>query len=223
MAVDYSQSLVYLTFDNPIENHHYLKPLPDNCPVCRYSISPEFIFIYHKNGVTTELLCGCPRNNCGSLFFAEYVEENNEIFLSNYYPYSRSKKEFTEEIKDLSPDFISIYNQAVHAEQEKLDLICGVGYRKALEFLIKDYALYLSPTDINKIQKMPIQQCVQKYITESDIKAMAERAVWLGNDETHYVRKWENKDITDLKVLIELTVHFLTMKIKAEQYKREMV
>lgn len=28
-----------------------------------------------------------------------------------------------------------------------------------------------------------------------------ERAAWLGNDETHYVRKWPEKDVKDLKSL----------------------
>lgn len=34
---------------------------------------------------------------------------------------------------------------------------------------------------------------------------------WLGNDETHYVRKWEDKDLKDLKKLISLTIHWIEM------------
>ncbi len=56
-----------------------------------------------------------------------------------------------------------------------------------------------------------------------EIKGMAERAIWLGNDETHYVRRWADKDIKDLKNLIDLTVYFISMKIKAKKYKKEMV
>lgn len=52
---------------------------------------------------------------------------------------------------------------------------------------------------------------------------MAERATWLGNDETHYVRKWENKDLKDLKNLIDLTVYFISMSLKALKYQEEMV
>ncbi|MGF6947536.1 hypothetical protein QF028_000029 [Neobacillus sp. B4I6] len=52
---------------------------------------------------------------------------------------------------------------------------------------------------------------------------MAERAVWLGNDETHYVRKWDDKDLKDLKNLIDLTVYFISMTIKANKYKAEMI
>jgi hypothetical protein len=35
---------------------------------------------------------------------------------------------------------------------------------------------------------------------------------WLGNDETHYLRKWETKELTDLKKLIQLTVHWIQME-----------
>jgi hypothetical protein len=38
-----------------------------------------------------------------------------------------------------SGDFLEIYRHAAFAEGDALDQICGPGYRKALEFLIKDY------------------------------------------------------------------------------------
>lgn len=67
------------------------------------------------------------------------------------------------------------------------------------------------------------KQCVQKFITEPSIKLMAERATWLGNDGAHYVRKWEDKDLQDLKNLIDLTVYFISRSLKALRYQEEMV
>ncbi|CDQ38913.1 DUF4145 domain-containing protein [Virgibacillus salexigens] len=225
MAVNYHEEdaieLIHKD-NNPITNYNYLSFLPDKCPVCSYSLSPEYLLIYHKNHFTTELLCGCPREVCRSLFFAVYEGTNNPIF-SRFYPYSKVEKDFPEEVIELSPDFVEIYSQAYHSEQEGLDMICGVGYRKALEHLIKDFTIQQYPDDADKIEKMPLQQCIQKYIEQSDIKDMAERAVWLGNDETHYVRKWGDKDIKDLKNLIDLTVYYLSMTLKARQYREEMV
>ncbi|WP_439391148.1 hypothetical protein ACAN81_20455 [Bacillus velezensis] len=200
-------------------------PLPDFCPVCKKSINPEFILIYFKFNGHQELLCSCPDNKCKSLFFAVYKEcpsETSEYSLDHFTPLSREEKLFPDEIYPLSPDFIEIYNQAYVAEQEKLNLICGVGYRKALEYLIKDFALKQSPEDIEKIKRMPLQQCLKKFITDPKIKAMAERAIWLGNDETHYVRKWKSKDLKDLKNLIELTVYFISITFKVSKYSEEM-
>jgi hypothetical protein len=144
-------------------------------------------------------------------------------FFDHFTPYSKTEKSFPEEVMRLSPEFIKIYNQAYYAEQENLDLICGGAYRKSLEYLIKDFILLLYPEDDSKIKTMPLQQCIQKYIAEPTIKHMAERATWLGNDETHYVRKWENKDLQDLKNLIDLTVYFISMSRKASKYMEEMV
>jgi hypothetical protein len=49
--------------------------------------------------------------------------------------------EFSQIIRGISPDYCEIYNQAHKAEQANLELVAGPGYRKALEFLIKDYLL----------------------------------------------------------------------------------
>lgn len=47
------------------------------------------------------------------------------------------KRTFSNIISELSPNFCEIYNQAYIAEQTNLMQICGTGYRKSLEFLIK--------------------------------------------------------------------------------------
>lgn len=221
MAVDYKDKIDYI---NSIDDHNYLNQLPDTCPVCSVSIYPTYIFVYDKNRWTTELLCGCPRNECGALFFAEYFNTGNACIFQGCYPHSKVIKEFPEEVADISPEFVAIFNQAHHAEQEKLDLISGVAYRKALEYLIKDYVLKMFPDDAeNKIKSIPLMQVIQKFISEPNIKSMAERATWLGNDETHYVRKWEDRDLKDLKNLIDLTVYFISLSLKAKRYQEEMV
>jgi hypothetical protein len=117
-------------------------------------------------------------------------------------------------IRDISPDYCEIHNQAHKAEESKLDLVAGPGYRKALEFLIKDYLLQ-THTDANeraKIEKMLLGKCITTYIANDMIKQTAERAAWLGNDETHFVRKWIDKDLKDLKLLIGLTVRWIEME-----------
>jgi hypothetical protein len=49
-------------------------------------------------------------------------------------------------------------------------------------------------------------------VKSEQIKEIAKRAAWLGNDETHYVRKWEDKDLKDLKKLISLTLHWIEVE-----------
>jgi hypothetical protein len=51
---------------------------------------------------------------------------------------------------------------------------------------------------------------------------VAERAVWLGNDEVHYTKKWENKDIDDLKTLINLVMSIIHNNASYEQLLDDM-
>jgi hypothetical protein len=54
------------------------------------------------------------------------------------------------------------------------------------------------------------------------VKECAKRAAWLGNDETHYTRKWETKDVSDLKLLVKLTVNWIDNVLLTEKYIAEM-
>ena len=49
------------------------------------------------------------------------------------------------------------------------------------------------------------------------IQALAKAATWIGNDETHYQRKHDDKDITDLKKFIITTVHFIVAEYIYDQ------
>ncbi|TOA14558.1 hypothetical protein CGK32_24025, partial [Vibrio parahaemolyticus] len=129
---------------------------------------------------------------------------------------------FDERISALSPSFVEIFNQSANAEESGLSEVCGMGYRKALEFLIKDYCVSSQPDDSEKIRSMMLMQCINKYITDTNIKECATRAVWLGNDETHYQRKWKDKDIGDLKLLINLVVHWVVSSLMTQEYMQSM-
>ncbi len=54
------------------------------------------------------------------------------------------------------------------------------------------------------------------------VKETAKRASWLGNDETHYLRKWEGKDLEDLKELLRLVVTTIEGELLYYKMKVEM-
>jgi len=129
---------------------------------------------------------------------------------------------FSERIKKVSPVFCEIYDQASQAEQMQLLQVCGPGYRKSLEFLIKDYVSEVYPAEADKIKEMWLASCIEKYVTDANIKETATRAVWLGNDETHYVRKWEDKDLQDMKKLISLATYWIEAQKLTEELLQDM-
>ena len=122
----------------------------------------------------------------------------------------------------MSPDFVTIFAEAERAEMLGLKLICGPGYRKALEFLVKDYVIRSHPDKAEEIKRLNLAKCIDEYVTDDKVKKVAARAVWLGNDETHYLRKWEEKDVKDLKGLIRLTLHWIEMDELTKQALEEM-
>ena len=69
---------------------------------------------------------------------------------------------------------------------------------------------------------MYLQNAIQEKIQDENLKVCAERATWLGNDETHYLKKWTDKDINDLKVLITLSVNWIHSHLLTKKYKKEM-
>lgn len=228
--MQYDQNIYFLDGEEDLrENYRQISIFPDYCPVCNLGIHAKYFLFYIKNSTTIELLCGCPREVCSSLFIVEYTDINEtpnsrdlDYQITKYYPKVIKETSFSDEVNTLFPSFVKIYSQALHAENEGLDLICGVGFRKSIEYLIKDYAVSMKSEDEEKIKNMHLQQCITNYINHPTIKEMSKRAVWLGNDETHIVRKWKNKDLQDLKKLIDLTVHYIGMEILAKQYEAEL-
>lgn len=187
------------------------------CPFCHSHINPNYICLD-----SNYLFCSCPNSRCNAHFVLSQNTDGDYVnVLPNAIP---SKKVFSDIINSISPSFISIYNQAYHAEQVKLDQICGVGYRKALEFLIKDYLISRETDEqtIDKIKKKFLNNCIQENVQNDNIKNVAKRAVWLGNDETHYVRQWADKDVNNLKQLIDLTVRWIENEIETERVLQEM-
>ncbi len=63
--------------------------------------------------------------------------------------------------------------------------------------------------------------CITKFVGDVNIKECAKRSAWLGNDETHYTREWETKDIGDLKVLVRLTVNWIENSTLTKKYINE--
>lgn len=95
--------------------------------------------------------------------------------------------------------------------------ISGMGYRKALEFLIKDYAILRWPDDAEVIRKMTLGNCINEKIGYDRLKTLAQRAVWLGNDFTHYERRFEDFEIEDLKRFIDAALFWIEAELTTDE------
>ncbi|MEK6983815.1 MAG: hypothetical protein AABX33_04540 [Nanoarchaeota archaeon] len=190
------------------------------CPFCHRSIETQPLAYIRFAGDNIQIFLKC---KCQQSFIGYAIRDSTGYYRIRRLSKGKHKiKVFEKEIQELSPTFVLTYGESEFAEQENLKQICGAGYRRAFEFLIKDYLIKNNPEDKANIEKKQLGNCIKEDIDSTKIKQIAEKAAWLGNDETHYVRKWEDKDLEDLKNLINITVHFVLMEIQANSYIEAM-
>ena len=199
-----------------------LDKLPNECPYCHKTVDPILVN-NNKSKDSLEIIYKCPNLDCKRAFIGIYIHEYSEYYnLKEVNIGDIQEQKFSEQLTNISPNFVKIYNQAHFAEEHNLLEICGVGYRKALEFLIKDYLIKKSPANEQKLKNKFLGKCINEDVDDARVKKVSKRAVWLGNDETHYVRKWEGKNLQDLKKLIKLTIHWIEMEYLTEEIEIDM-
>lgn len=201
--------------------------LPELCPKCGKSFSPSVvwarqdddIFRNESYGISAALAC----NGCDSLLVAHFTVDDDRTYqLDSCEPVKPTPRQFDDIVaSEISADFVEIYNQAKAAEEYGLTHISGMGYRKALEFLVKDFAIKQDPSKEEKIKADPLGAVLKKYIDDKYVKQSAKAASWIGNDETHYQRKHEDKDINDLKRYLDSCLLFI-MAIMNTMESKEM-
>lgn len=194
------------------------------CPRCKITISPNFISGSLDTITSASIFNYC--RNCNSTFITNYQcfihnELPNKLELVatgiiSSEPNTFYKENFEPEINKISNQFEKIYNQAFAAESTGLDEIAGLGYRKSLEFLIKDFAIHLHPDKEDEIKSKMLSKCINDYIDDSRIKTLATKSAWIGNDEAHYIRKQESRDVDDMKKFIKAALYFITMVLITE-------
>jgi hypothetical protein len=208
---------------------------PDWCVLCHHAIEPSMVTSNctgRLDDVSThlELVFHCTRQACSRLFIARYSRSSinqagkgvGDYKFVEAVPKVAEPPQIPEEVSKVSEQFAVVYSQAKTAEALGLDQIAGVGYRRALEFLIKDYCISRHPDKRTNIENKFLANCIDLYIEDVNLKECARRAVWLGNDETHYVRRWEDRDIRDLKVLLDLTISWIRTNLLTQRYLEEM-
>ena len=204
----------------------------EECPNCKKALAPQNLYgIVHSRDDKDILSVADYCNGCHSLIVSEYeiektVRSRNSNGSFNYEdkkykmikinysaPVNFKERDFDDKLKKLSPQFVKVYNQALKAEEFSLDEIAGLGYRKSLEFLIKDFAIYNNPEKADEIKSTWMMKCIKDYIDNDKIKTLAEKSEWIGNDEAHYVKIQDDRDINDMKNFIDALVYFISMSL----------
>lgn len=188
------------------------------CPLCHtafngYVLSAALVPLSGTHQAYVAHYCSA----CDRSFFSSYISTLDGLYRHIHsYPFLPQSHSHDLSVKELSPSFVRIYDEASFAEQNNLHEICGLGYRKSLEFLVKDFAVHSHPDEQAHISAMPLSQCIREYIPNEQIRVLAARSAWLGNDEAHYLRKHEDRSVSDLKKFIHAIETLISAELAVE-------
>jgi UDP-N-acetylglucosamine transferase subunit ALG13 len=211
-----------------IISNYFVQDYINECPYCDKGIQAEVLHLHSDffDGTTyVDVMGKCPI--CKRIFWGKYDYQAlfdpfgfPQFFTpAKYYPQRQKKTEFSNEISRISKEFIIQYHQAEITEQLGILDVCGLAYRRAFEHLIKDFAITLSPGQHDEIlSDTSLSNVIANRLPEKygikEIKEIASRAWWLGNDYAHYTKHYINKDISDLKECIDITQNYISLYVK---------
>lgn len=230
----------FKTFDFSNQSTTIEAPAITVCPLCKKSIDSTQNITSHKffNSPNNEhikefyvLHCHCP--NCEETFIIELGYKLDEICLlnGNYIVTYCGKKRYAIDynndfISRMSPNLSTILYQSQIAEYENLSYITGTSYRKALEFLVKDYLIYKNPQLKENIANTQLHKCITDIAKNLDntkfaaVSKLATLAKDLGNSETHYNKTIDTKDnISLMKTSINLLIDYFIAIENAQSHE----
>jgi hypothetical protein len=141
----------------------------DFCPFClrTQNLNRENVFVIDNPFEAASIVYRCNTRDCQNPFLVKYeCDPMDGIYkVHSIYPQQKFRRRtFPDAVENISPAFVSIYNEALSAENSNLKEVAGAGYRKALEFLIKDYCISEKNAEENKVKSSPLMRCIEDHI-----------------------------------------------------------
>ena len=176
----------------------YEKPM--SCPYCGIHTDTAETVAQHflLTGTQRALVVGCRCTRCKKQFLAVYIEEDNRLTLNTIIPVADAD-EVHPGLKTVSPEFERIHQQSYRAELRGDIDIAAVGYRTALEVLIKDFAIRELGEEEEEVASKKLAQAIEDYSGTVGMKNAENVVRKLGNDYTHYRKKYEPFGFMELK------------------------
>lgn len=200
---------------DPKANVQVPATIPEICPVCGRgtALNPMF-FTAGPDGVI--FVFRCSHRDCQSVF--AYLQENktngNRVISL---PANNKFEGIPTEALSVSDKFTEIYFEASSVDQLNYHHLDGMGYRRALEFLVKDYLVYFGIVDnTDDAYHLSFSSAIDK-LDNDDLKHLAKASSWLGNDQTHTEIKWTDYTVEDLKSFIKAFTAFILFRINSQK------
>lgn len=198
----------------------------DNCPMCHKAGKPEYangcLIRSFNEGEKPQAFIVWYCTNCKRYYVSLYHMNTGlqDMELDTLYPYpvEIDEQSLPQDIKEKYPDFIKVYSESCECEKQNLLTIAGAGYRKALEFLVKDYLQKEQHLTKEEVGDCRLEKCCKKIDFEI-IRELANAATWLGNDETHYTVKHPEYDLKQMKAFLIALISSIHNKHELDKAK----
>lgn len=191
--------------------------LPATCPNCGVANNPQsnFIGLYSNIAAFTHLCTRCSKYHYTMQAIRANDGEAEELFLC-YPEYSVEKVPTL--LLEHCPNFSRVYSQALRADSEGLEDLAGMGYRAALEFLIKDYALAFNLDTLEDIAKLKtLSTTISHYFNKKNGELLAfntaEVVSIVGNDFTHWYKE-HDFTLSDIKNYLDIMITYINAKFQ---------
>lgn len=99
---------------------------------------------------------------------ATLLKQFLSILLKPIVPYRNDN------LASISERFIDMYNQALTSEHNQNYELAAIGYRSALEILVKDYAIQELNEPEETVSKKSLCDAIAKYLSQPDLVATAD-------------------------------------------------
>ena len=211
----FSNKTVNSTFDRSIADSNYTLKKPMLCPLCNaYQDSSKVSSQLYPSQDHIQFGSVCYKcSHCKNQYLVIY-EINHEKKIADfgaYYPQVSIKYE-NETIAAVSPRFIDMYNQALTSESLGNIELAAVGFRQALECLVKDFAIIELKRDRDEVIGKTLYSAIGDYFEETSFVSSADVVRILGNDYAHYDRKYPQLDFEILKRYMLIFINLVETK-----------
>lgn len=170
---------------NVIINGQYKKPI--TCPYCGAFIEPvpfqHLRLAYNDNSTALLVSYKCPA--CSKKFIGVYEINGEDAEYICIIPVA-NEEVLPDCFGKISERFVSIHQQAFRAEARDDIQIAIVGYRTALEILIKDYAINMLGEPEAEVAGKGLRRTIDDYVSK-EIQSATDVIRIIGDDYTHYV------------------------------------
>jgi len=149
---------------------------------------------------------------CHNTYLTIYdVDCNNKKAEFKAFHPSISPSYSNDMLSKISERFIDMYNQALTCENSNHIELAAIGYRSSLEYLIKDYAINELNEDKKTVGRMSLFDATSRFLDPESVKS-ADVIRILGNDYTHFERKYPEYDFEILKAYMEIFIQQIRTK-----------